>query len=70
MSSGLGSSAPGAQERMGGIVSGKKPKGITSDMFKPYLFGNHQPLFKLFNVVVGVGKCLLHTDTVDPEPFR
>lgn len=59
MSSGpAGSPAPGARERMGSVVSGKKPKGITSDMFKPYLFGNHQSVFKLFNVLVGVGTVL------------
>jgi hypothetical protein len=46
-----------AGERRGGTIRSKLPKGITSDMYKPYIFGNNQKMFKLFNVAVCVGMC-------------
>lgn len=45
------------RERIGGLtVRMKQPPGITEDMYKPLLFGNHQFQFKVFNVLVCLGK--------------
>lgn len=51
MASGPGSPVP----ETGGVGHGKYPKGVTSDMLEPYIFGNKQGLFKLFNAMVCVG---------------
>lgn len=52
MASGKGSSTPGTQEKLGGVLGKKYPKGFTEDMLKPYILPNNQSLFKLFNAAV------------------
>lgn len=47
----------GSQGKIGGLGGGgKSPQGVTKDMLKPLLFGNHQFHFKLFSAVVCLGK--------------
>ncbi len=45
------------RESIGGLATRmKQPPGITEDMYKPLIFGNHQFHFKVFNFLVCLGK--------------
>ena len=44
-------------EELPELPGGKKhPPGVTKDMLKPLVFGNHQTHFKVFNALVCVGE--------------
>ena len=54
------SESSGGAGRGGGHGGGgrKYPPGFTKDMLKPYIFGNYQTAFKIFNYLVCIGTFL------------